>query len=501
MLQTMFPMAITVMSAVLKQRGHEVDAFDTTFYETEERTSNEYRVERLQMKPFDTAEQRRPVKQNDQLIPDLRLKLESFQPDLIAVSALEDTFPLAVMMLRSIRSYGLLHLVGGVYPTFAPDVVLADSSVDMICVGEGEGALSDLCDALSNGRNFNCIPNLWVKQRDGSIVRNGIRPALRMDDLPIPDYSIFSDNRFYFPMTGKLLRIGSVETHRGCPYQCTFCNSPGQVTLYDQSGAGSFFRLKSPENVRREIRNLVDNYQVEYIRFPADTFLAMPDSYLQAFLEMYQDIGLPFWCQTRPETLTRERVSALEKMGCHDISIGIEHGNEDFRRRVVGRNYSNTVLYEAFRLLEASSMGVRSNNIVGLPTETRDLTWDTILLNRRISPALDSANAFHFAPYRGTKLRQMAIDLGYITESTVVVHNTKDTVLDMPQYSREEINGAIRTFNMYVRFPESEFPRIRRAESFDDRGNSLFDELRQEYICRFYDSEGEDVHAAGALDS
>ncbi len=53
MLQTMYPMAIAVLSSVLKRAGYEVDSFDTTFYETEEKTANEYNVEKLQIKPFD----------------------------------------------------------------------------------------------------------------------------------------------------------------------------------------------------------------------------------------------------------------------------------------------------------------------------------------------------------------------------------------------------------------------------------------------------------------
>src|SRR5205085_5648365 len=139
-------------------------------------------------------------------------------------------------------------------------------------------------------------------------------------------------------------------------------------------------------------------------------------------------------------------VRVLDQMGCKDLSVGIEHGNEEFRRTIVKRNYSNEVLIESLENLQDASFGVRANNIVGLPMETRELTWDTIRINRRIQHVLDSANAFHFTPYRGTHLRQLALELGYISEDTQVIHNTKDTVLDMPQYPREQINGVIRTF-------------------------------------------------------
>jgi anaerobic magnesium-protoporphyrin IX monomethyl ester cyclase len=173
-------------------------------------------------------------------------------------------------------------------------------------------------------------------------------------------------------------------------------------------------------------------------------------------------------------------------MGCADISVGIEHGNEDFRREVAGRQYSNDLLLERFSNLRDATFGVRVNNIVGLPKETRRLTGDTIDLNRKIQGTIDSANAFHFAPYRGTPLRDIALKLGYIDENTVVAHNTRDTVLNMPQYSRDEINGAIRTFNMYLRFPESYFSKIAIAEKLDEEGDQMFFSLREEFIERYY---------------
>ena len=49
--------------------------------------------------------------------------------------------------------------------------------------------------------------------------------------------------------------------------------------------------------------------------------------------EMYSDINLPFWMQTRVETLTEDHVQQLENVGCNRISIGLEHGNEEFRKK------------------------------------------------------------------------------------------------------------------------------------------------------------------------
>jgi hypothetical protein len=54
---------------------------------------------------------------------------------------------------------------------------------------------------------------------------------------------------------------------------------------------------------------------------------------------------------------------------------------------------------------------------------------------------------------------------GYETAPAV----TKDTVLNMPEYTREEIKGAVRTFTLYMRYPESEYPRIAITEKLDDQ--------------------------------
>jgi len=247
--------------------------------------------------------------------------------------------------------------------------------------------------------------------------------------------------------------------------------------------------------VRKELLKLRDSFHVEYIHFPADTFLAMPDPYLHEFAQMYEEIKLPFWCQTRPETLTTERIRILERMGCRDMSLGIEHGNEQFRRTIVKRDYTNQDLERYFSLLEGTSIRVSVNNIVGMPTETRELTWDTIMMNRKVQQVLYSANAFHFVPYHGTSMRDLALKLGYITEDTKLTCITKDTVLNMPQYTRDQIKGAVRTFTLYMRYPESEYPRIRVAERLDDEGNAMFHELQQEFVERYFKGDVVSVHA------
>ena len=52
-LQTTFPVAIALLSAILKKNNYDVDIFDTTFYDTEEETSDEARVKNLQIAKYE----------------------------------------------------------------------------------------------------------------------------------------------------------------------------------------------------------------------------------------------------------------------------------------------------------------------------------------------------------------------------------------------------------------------------------------------------------------
>src|SRR5262249_28379069 len=149
-----------------------------------------------------------------------------------------------------------------------------EEAIDIVCVGEGEGAIVELCERLASGDDYYDIQNLWVKDEYGQVRRNPQRHVVDLDTLPILDFEIFDENRIYRPMAGKVYRMIPIETHRGCPYTCTYCNSPSQNVLHEEKGAGRYFRKKSIENIRNEIAHLVKRWNAEYIYFPADTFLA-----------------------------------------------------------------------------------------------------------------------------------------------------------------------------------------------------------------------------------
>ena len=51
----------------------------------------------------------------------------------------------------------------------------------------------------------------------------------------------------------------------------------------------------------------------------------------------------------------------------------------------------------------------------------------------------------------------------------------------MPQLSKQELSGLLRTFPLYVHFEKSLWPIIKQTEQFDKKGNEIFDSFSERY--------------------
>jgi anaerobic magnesium-protoporphyrin IX monomethyl ester cyclase len=479
---TLVPLNLSLLSSCLKEANIDVTLFDTTYYKWEDINFEQQKVELLQLRPFSYDEKGVYYKETD-IYDDLVKKIEGCRPNLIAITLVEDTYDFGMSLLAIISHYEIPVIAGGVYVTFSPEEVIAHDNVDLVCVGEGEEALVELCQKMSKGEDYSSIQNIWVK-RDGQIIKNSLRKLTDIDKLPFIDYDIFDKKRLYRPMQGKIYTMIHVEIDRGCPYDCTYCGAPHLRKLFREQGCGIYYRRKNIDRLMDEMKFLAGKYYPDYINFNSESFLAKPVEELKDFAEKYKEIGLPFWCQTRPETVTEEKIKLLKDMGCQNMQFGIEHGNEEFRKKVLNRHYSNEQMLEAFRIVEKYSIAYTVNNIIGFPDETRELIFDTVKINREINPV--TMNVYLFTPYKGTRLYQYCVGKGYMGKGDKV-HQLLDSVpLNMASITYQELKGLQRTFPLYAKLPENMFDQIEIAEKFDDEGNEMYEKLKKIFYETYF---------------
>jgi radical SAM superfamily enzyme YgiQ (UPF0313 family) len=134
---TGLPVGLAALSSVLKEGGHEVKIFNTAFYvdkDTEDQTK--IRAERGMSKGVED-EDRYLTENNTEMEEDLIGLIKDYGPDIIGLSIMEIMYELGLRITRLIkkRVKDIPIIVGGVFPTLSPEIVIKESSIDMICVG------------------------------------------------------------------------------------------------------------------------------------------------------------------------------------------------------------------------------------------------------------------------------------------------------------------------------------------------------------------------------
>lgn len=480
MMDTLVTAGIGILSACLKREGIEVELFDTTFYRTAERTGDDARANVLQVKKTDFAALGVVPDEGD-VVEDFAAKVAAFKPDLIGLSCIEVTYPLGVEMLRAVRKSAIPTVLGGAYATFAPEVAIREPALDMVCVGEGEQALVELCQKMRAGADVTGIPNIWAKA-DGKVHTNPVRRPIEMPELPYQDWEIYDKRRFWKPMGGQMSVTGTFEMNRGCPYTCTFCINSGFDTLYGKKGG--YYREQDIPRLVDEMVEKKEAYGLGFVYLVAESFLTTTRARIEEFGRLYAErVGLPFWVEARPESITRAKVAVLVGAGCEGISIGLESGNFDLRRKVLGRNVTDETILRAFHLLADSGIRVSANNIIGFPSETRAMVFDTIELNRRIDT--QGVMVSFFSPYKGCALRETCEAEGYLGEEDVAEDYRIGPSMDMPQLGRRELTALHRTFPLYVKFPKSDWPLIEACEEEGPQADALYSELAERYTAEY----------------
>jgi radical SAM superfamily enzyme YgiQ (UPF0313 family) len=283
------PLGILYLCAHLRQKGFQVDVFDTTF------------------------------STRDLLFRHLATE----KPSVLGIYANLMTRKNVIDILRVAQQAGWRTVVGGPEPgAYAEEYLRAGA--DFVVFGEGEATMEELLHALQSGATGAYAKVAGIAFLDDAGMVQQTAPRAQIADLdaqPWPARDAIDVPR-YVRTWRDAHGQGSVSfiTARGCPYKCRWCSHQ----VYGQT-----HRRRSAPLVVDEVEWLLNTYSPD-MAWVADDVFTIHHGWLRQYAAEMKRRGLhiPFECISRADRLNEEAVDLLAELGCFRIWIGSESGSQ-----------------------------------------------------------------------------------------------------------------------------------------------------------------------------
>ena len=368
-------------------------------------------------------------------------KVQAERPDVIAYTATTNIAPFVKQWAGPIKELlGVPTIFGGVHASLKPQECIEFDGIDMVCVGEGEEPLLDVCRRIRDGNlDMSDIPNIWSIQ-DGKIYKNNPRSLTSdLDEIHFPDPELYRDIS---------TDVYTIITSRGCPFKCTYCFNVAYRKIV--AADGPYVRFRSPENVIKELKWALDmNPSIKMIQF-LDDILPLRKKQFRDLCHLYaKEINLPYMASVRPELINEENAQLFKDSNCYEIYIGIESADEYIRNKILKRNLTLKQIENAFSLCHKHNIRTVSYNIVGSPFEGKEAIMSTLKLNARLNIKTIKASLFY--PFPGTELEKICRDNSLIEKEWNMDYFT-DSLLNFDRGMKEFIYFIRRFFIPIARF-------------------------------------------------
>ncbi len=305
-----------------------------------------------------------------------------------------DTLRLA-RRLREVMPADSLLIAGGADATIRTDHYTGAGLFDAVLVGEAEQTLPRMLEAWPD------VPAMRGVIPAGS-TEGEKADAVNPDDSPFPARQLVPLRQYRGGPAYKRDRHStSIFTHRGCPFQCSFCEKAvheGPV------------RYRSVHGVLEEIRHIRRTFGIRDIRFIDDVLMARRD-WFHEFLDAILASGERFrWLTTgRVDLVDDETLRKMRAAGCYRIEYGLESGS-DRVLAMVDKGVTTATIRRAVEATRRAGIESIGNFILGFPTETEAEMLATLDLAVELDP--DYAIFFPFCPYEGAEICEQ-FDLGW----------------------------------------------------------------------------------------
>ncbi|MBN1364656.1 MAG: B12-binding domain-containing radical SAM protein [Syntrophaceae bacterium] len=340
-------LAISILSAIAKKEGHDVRLIHIPTIFKDGLTREFKKLAKLFSNDKQIFEQ-----------------LKVYQPDLIAFSVATFDYQRALHYAKKFKMIcpKTKIVFGGIHVSCVPEVVIANNFIDYIVIGEGEIAFSSIIKHIEKGDSSEPIVNTWYKSKNNTIIKGKQIGFIQdLDSLPHFDKEIWKE-------VSPLKSYYMTMTSRGCPFNCSYCFNHFFRNIPDEKS--NYVRRRSVKHVMEELTIAKEKYNISMIEFWDDIFI-FDKVWLKEFLDAYKkEISLPFKCYIHVNLFNEDIAIQLKNAGCRWVDFGIQHINEEYRKKYLKRNETNANIINALKILKKHKIVSFADYIMDLPGNT-----------------------------------------------------------------------------------------------------------------------------------
>jgi radical SAM superfamily enzyme YgiQ (UPF0313 family) len=302
----------------------------------------------------------------------------------------------------------------------------------------------------------------WSK--DGKVINNPNRVMERhLDQWPFPDresleLDFVESMPLDVPAVLSMERFTTMQTSRGCPWPCVFCDIP----IFNEGK----WRARSAQHVVDELKYLEQNgYGSVY--FVDDHFLLQPkriDAICKGIIEA--GLSIQWGIEGRVDSVAQHLFPAMAKAHCRTVMFGIESGSQKILDRLQKEQTLAEVETAVRNAKKAGIEIVHGFFTVGNPDETVEDMEKTFDFASKLP--LDTFGFNRLCVYRGTPLWQEYIKRGLVSDAKDWYKYFKCSEIDPTCLPGATINSVrqegLKRLFIYklTRYPIQTFKLLRR---------------------------------------
>jgi len=269
----------------------------------------------------------------------------------------------------------VLVLFGGPEPPIAnPDIFSIMPFCDIVVKGEGEYTFSSLIEKWINKEDYSKVSGLLINE-NGKCKDTGVPERIQdLDTVPSPYLNGVFDS--ILPLESEWNAV--IETNRGCPYQCTFCDW-GSLTY---SKMKKFNITRVFHEIEWMSKNKIGYMDVADSNF--GIFIERDNSIVDKLIEVQTKNGYPYrtgwsWAKNQQSEVVQIAKKLIRSGHFNNgLTISLQSMDENTLKTIKRNNMGINKINQIFDECRKDGVPLNVELILGLPGETLE-SWQNTM--------------------------------------------------------------------------------------------------------------------------